>query len=319
MFVIGGDCTYFDKIFRDHNNRSPMSSVELTMENSDNHKGMFVGEFNDLESNKIDDDWNRPESRGSSADDQLTWYSWETWYSWATWYLEASSYNGPMNSSMVRHRLTHRRPGLLNRLFSVSGLLVRHPLIPLEKIGKSQSASIQRSSKLALHILHWTRYLPSHERYPQTLWLTVNANKYISIQDMWFVISFPQADSEVSCTGDETARLTIEGEDGQDDDVLSYCEYNEIPPPPDGGYGWVIVIASFLCNMIVDGIAYTFGVFLGEFVRYFGEGKGKTAWVGSLLSGMYLSCGEWTVRMVTVFISILSPLIILLICWSKLR
>lgn len=100
-----------------------------------------------------------------------------------------------------------------------------------------------------------------------------------------------RADSEVSCTGDETARLTIEGEDGQDDDVLSYCEYNEIPPPPDGGYGWVIVIASFLCNMIVDGIAYTFGVFLGEFVRYFGEGKGKTAWVGSLLSGMYLSCG----------------------------
>lgn len=45
--------------------------------------------------------------------------------------------------------------------------------------------------------------------------------------------------------------------------------------------------------MIVDGIAYTFGVFLGEFVTYFGEGKGKTAWVGSLLSGMYLSAGKF--------------------------
>lgn len=56
-------------------------------------------------------------------------------------------------------------------------------------------------------------------------------------------------------------------------------------------YGWVIVFASFMCNMIVDGIAYTFGVFLGEFVTYFGEGKGKVAWVGSLLSGMYLSAG----------------------------
>ncbi|KAL1455086.1 hypothetical protein WDU94_009205, partial [Cyamophila willieti] len=100
-----------------------------------------------------------------------------------------------------------------------------------------------------------------------------------------------QAESEISCPGDETARLTIEGDDAQEDDVLSYCEYNEIPPPPDGGYGWVIVIASFLCNMIVDGIAYTFGVFLNEFVRAFDEGKGKTAWVGSLLSGMYLSCG----------------------------
>ena len=47
-----------------------------------------------------------------------------------------------------------------------------------------------------------------------------------------------------------------------------------------------------MCNMIVDGIAYTFGIFLGEFVKFFGEGKGKTAWVGSLLSGMYLSAGE---------------------------
>lgn len=56
-------------------------------------------------------------------------------------------------------------------------------------------------------------------------------------------------------------------------------------------YGWVIVFASFMCNMIVDGIAYTFGVFLGEFVEYFGEGKGKVAWVGSLLSGVYLSAG----------------------------
>lgn len=56
-------------------------------------------------------------------------------------------------------------------------------------------------------------------------------------------------------------------------------------------YGWVIVFASFMCNMIVDGIAYTFGVFLGEFVKYFGEGKGKVAIVGSLLSGVYLSAG----------------------------
>lgn len=77
-----------------------------------------------------------------------------------------------------------------------------------------------------------------------------------------------------------------------DDDGISFCEFHDLPPPPDGGYGWVIVFASFMCNMVVDGIAYTFGVFLGEFVEYFGEGKGKTAWVGSLLSGMYLSAGK---------------------------
>lgn len=43
--------------------------------------------------------------------------------------------------------------------------------------------------------------------------------------------------------------------------------------------------------MIVDGIAYTFGIFLPEFVKYYGAGKGEVAWVGSLLSGVYLSAG----------------------------
>lgn len=104
-----------------------------------------------------------------------------------------------------------------------------------------------------------------------------------------------QTESEYSV--EEQSRLT--GADGPggdeaspEDEGGSLCEYHDIPPPPDGGYGWVVVFASFMCNMIVDGIAYTFGVFLGEFVKYFGEGKGKTAWVGSLLSGMYLSAGE---------------------------
>lgn len=108
-----------------------------------------------------------------------------------------------------------------------------------------------------------------------------------------------RTESECSC-GEETTRLTLAADGGAggdpecsppDEECTSYCEYHDLPPPPDGGYGWVVVFASFMCNMIVDGIAYTFGVFLGEFVKFFGEGKGKTAWVGSLLSGMYLSAG----------------------------
>ncbi|KAJ8962271.1 hypothetical protein NQ318_018250 [Aromia moschata] len=43
--------------------------------------------------------------------------------------------------------------------------------------------------------------------------------------------------------------------------------------------------------MVVDGIAYTFGIFLFEIINYYGESKGKTAWVGSLLTGTYLSIG----------------------------
>ncbi|KAG5893829.1 hypothetical protein JTB14_018332 [Gonioctena quinquepunctata] len=99
--------------------------------------------------------------------------------------------------------------------------------------------------------------------------------------------AFTRTDSEVAC--EEAARLTAEQQ--EDDDEDDYCDYHDLPPPPDGGYGWVVVFASFMCNMIVDGIAYTFGVFLSEIVSYYGESRGKTAWVGSLLSGMYLSAG----------------------------
>ncbi|KAG5678545.1 hypothetical protein PVAND_008212 [Polypedilum vanderplanki] len=98
-----------------------------------------------------------------------------------------------------------------------------------------------------------------------------------------------RTDSELAC--EEAARLTAELQETPDDDDDDEFNYNELPPPPDGGYGWIIVIASFMCNMIVDGIAYTFGVFLNEFVKYFDEGPGKVAWVGSLLSGMYLTAG----------------------------
>lgn len=92
---------------------------------------------------------------------------------------------------------------------------------------------------------------------------------------------------------EEQAKLTGDGgadETSPEDDV-SLCDYHDIPPPPDGGYGWVVVFASFMCNMIVDGIAYTFGKFHQPFALHFNESQATTAWVGSLLSGVYLSAG----------------------------
>jgi len=89
----------------------------------------------------------------------------------------------------------------------------------------------------------------------------------------------------------------IEDYQGQDEQIATDDDIDEphiliSDPAPDGGYGWVIVIASFLCNVIVDGIAYTFGLFFEEFVRHFDTTKGKVALCGSLLSGCYLGAGS---------------------------
>lgn len=82
----------------------------------------------------------------------------------------------------------------------------------------------------------------------------------------------------------EATRLSI------DKSVLQE-EKEVLPAPPDGGYGWVIVFASFMCNMVVDGIAYSFGILLPELIKEYGASKSKTALVGALLPGTTMLVG----------------------------
>lgn len=58
--------------------------------------------------------------------------------------------------------------------------------------------------------------------------------------------------------------------------------------PPDGGWGWVVVAGSFACNMIVDGIIFSFGMMLSQIAESFGATKAHVSLIGSLLSGVYL-------------------------------
>ncbi|XP_060563281.1 monocarboxylate transporter 5-like [Ruditapes philippinarum] len=71
----------------------------------------------------------------------------------------------------------------------------------------------------------------------------------------------------------------------------SMSKENTPVPPPDGGWGWMVVLSSFLIHIIADGIVYSFGIFYMEFLEYYKGGKGETAWVGSLVPGVTLSVG----------------------------
>lgn len=59
----------------------------------------------------------------------------------------------------------------------------------------------------------------------------------------------------------------------------------------DGGYGWVVVGASFAISMIVDGISFSFGLIYTELLQYFHESKSKTAWIGALFLAVPLMAG----------------------------
>ena len=51
--------------------------------------------------------------------------------------------------------------------------------------------------------------------------------------------------------------------------------------PPDGGWGWVVVAASFFCLCVLDGVSYTFGMFLAPLMEDMECGRGGVSAAGS--------------------------------------
>lgn len=107
---------------------------------------------------------------------------------------------------------------------------------------------------------------------------------------------------------------------------VSPAERPESPtPPPDGGWGWMVVFASFMIHIVTDGMTYSFGVFFREFLFYFEEGKGKTALIVSILVGVTLSSGpisssfvnRWGCRKVTVAGALLSAVCVFLSAFAN--
>ncbi|NXN96770.1 MOT10 protein, partial [Rhinopomastus cyanomelas] len=65
--------------------------------------------------------------------------------------------------------------------------------------------------------------------------------------------------------------------------------------PPEGGWGWVVMLAAMWCNGAVFGIQNSCGVLFVSMLELFGGGEDKqlsfkTAWVSSLSMGMVFFC-----------------------------
>ncbi|KAM9365840.1 monocarboxylate transporter 9-like [Pholidichthys leucotaenia] len=56
----------------------------------------------------------------------------------------------------------------------------------------------------------------------------------------------------------------------------------------DGGWGWAIVVASFAAQFLAFGSPQSVGVLYPEWLHTYQQGKGMTAWVGSLVIGVGL-------------------------------
>ncbi|KAF3702474.1 Monocarboxylate transporter 10 [Channa argus] len=105
-----------------------------------------------------------------------------------------------------------------------------------------------------------------------------------------------------------------EGEKGEKgDSKVSVPEQTESPGAeqvdfvhPEGGWGWVVMLAAMWCNGSVFGIQNAFGILFLSLLKEFGSEddedlRFRTAWVGSLSMGMIFFCSP----IVSVFTDIL--------------
>lgn len=90
---------------------------------------------------------------------------------------------------------------------------------------------------------------------------------------------------------DDDQTLDQEKKDAQARAEEAATEESEGEGLPDGGWGWMVVLASLVCNIVVDGVCYSFGVFQEKYKEQFKATNEQTGWVGSLLAGCYLTVG----------------------------
>ncbi|XP_017128447.2 monocarboxylate transporter 13 isoform X1 [Drosophila elegans] len=66
-------------------------------------------------------------------------------------------------------------------------------------------------------------------------------------------------------------------------------EYDLVPP--DGGWGWLVLLGSCLTNILIPGTIKSFGVLFSEFTEAFNSSPTKASWIPALCYFLYSSLG----------------------------
>ncbi|XP_075979575.1 monocarboxylate transporter 9-like [Anticarsia gemmatalis] len=86
-------------------------------------------------------------------------------------------------------------------------------------------------------------------------------------------------------------RVKFEGLGSKDSIYSEDTDDGKLPPIPDGGWGWVVVVSAFIVSACADGLAFSFGLLHEEFTLYFETTQSKTSLIGSLFIATPLLAG----------------------------
>lgn len=101
-------------------------------------------------------------------------------------------------------------------------------------------------------------------------------------------------------------------------------EVKTMPTPPDGGWGWMVVFASFMIHVLADGFTYTFGIYFVHLMLYYKASAAATSWIASILVGVTLGSGpiagmlvnKFGCRVVTIIGALLASIALFVSIWA---
>jgi hypothetical protein len=107
----------------------------------------------------------------------------------------------------------------------------------------------------------------------------------INVNQLWLSNNkAPHENETVDMSEDNT--LSIDPHGGGDRAL-------NLPPAPDGGWGWMIVFGSFMVTVVINGVFSSTGILAEEFVEYFGCSYAEKETLGSLMTAFCWGTGEY--------------------------
>lgn len=72
--------------------------------------------------------------------------------------------------------------------------------------------------------------------------------------------------------------------------VSEKIEYQYVPP--DGGWGWLVLVGSVLVSLLIPGTIKSFGILFVEFLEVFNASPVAASWIPALTYFLYCSLGK---------------------------